>query len=102
MSSQDPGAGIQYHFRLYIAGEHLKSRSAYASLKSICEDYLHGRYTLEVVDLLKDPEREAEDQIIAIPTLVRVRPQPVRRLIGDLSDRKRVIVYLELQVEEAL
>ncbi|HYE30311.1 MAG TPA: circadian clock KaiB family protein [Methylomirabilota bacterium] len=96
MEAKSPGDGVAYHFRLYIFADHPKCRTAYASLKSICEDYLHGRYNLEVIDLHRCPEKAADDQIIAIPTLVRVKPGPVRRLIGDLADQEKVIASLEL------
>ncbi len=82
--------------RLYIAGQTPKSVSALANLNRLCQQQLAGRYKLEVVDLLQHPERSKADQIVAIPTLVRQLPPPLKRIIGDLSDRERVIVGLEL------
>lgn len=82
--------------RLYIAGQTPKSVMALANLKKLCEEQLPGRYQLEVVDLMEHPERAKADQIVAIPTLVRKLPPPLKRMIGDLSDKDRVIVGLEL------
>jgi circadian clock protein KaiB len=82
--------------RLYIAGRTPKSVTALANLKKLCEEQLPGRYDLEVVDLMEHPERAKADQIVAIPTLVRKLPEPLKRMIGDLSNKDRVIVGLEL------
>jgi circadian clock protein KaiB len=84
--------------RLYVAGQTPKSIAAFSNLKTICEQYLAGQYRIEVIDLLKNPTLAAVDQILAIPTLVRRRPPPVKRLIGDLSNTGRVLVGLELQL----
>jgi circadian clock protein KaiB len=83
--------------RLYVAGQTLKSVAAFDSLKRICEERLEGRYTIEVVDLLENPRWAKDDQILAIPTVVRRLPPPVRRVIGDLSDTERVLVGLDLR-----
>ena len=80
---------------LFVAGpEHAKSRAAYANIKRICEEHLTGEYTLQVVDITESPDAAAAEQIIAVPTLVRRSPQPIRRIIGDLGDTKRVLVSL--------
>ena len=83
--------------RLYIAGQSLKSMTAISNLKKICEEYLNGRYEIEVIDLLEYPELAGEHQILAIPTLLRVSPSPVRKLIGDLSNTERVLIGLNLE-----
>jgi circadian clock protein KaiB len=82
--------------RLYVAGQTPKSLQALANLKKICELHLRGRYSIEVVDLIEDPKLARTDQILAIPTLVRRLPPPLRRIIGDLSDTERVLVGLDL------
>ncbi len=84
------------HLRLYVAGQSPKSLKALANLKRLCEDHLQLRYEIEVIDLADDPRLAMEDEIIAIPTLVRKLPEPTRKIIGDLSDSERVIVGLEL------
>jgi len=86
-----------WQLRLYVAGQTPKSLTAFANLKRICEEYLRGEYGIEVIDLLKEPELARGDQILAIPTLVRKLPQPVRKIIGDLSDTERVLVGLDLR-----
>jgi circadian clock protein KaiB len=86
-----------YVLRLYIAGQTPKSVAALANLKEICEEHLAGRYTLQVVDLLENPKLARGDQILAIPTLVRKLPLPMRRIIGDLSNTERVLVGLDLR-----
>jgi circadian clock protein KaiB len=89
--------GEFYMLRLYIAGHTPNSIAAIANLKSICEDKLRGKYRIEVVDLLKKPQLAKGDQIIAIPTLVRRLPPPVKKIIGNLSKTDSVIVGLDLQ-----
>ena len=86
--------------RLYVAGQTPKSMTAFANLKNICEEHLAGRYKIEVVDLLKNPKLARGDQILAIPTLVRKLPEPVRKIIGDLSDTERVLIGLDLRPRE--
>jgi circadian clock protein KaiB len=82
--------------RLYVAGKTPKSLTAFANLKKICEEQLMGKYSIEVIDLLINPQLSAEYQILALPTLVRKLPVPVRKIIGDLSDTERVLVGLDL------
>ncbi|HWQ19943.1 MAG TPA: circadian clock protein KaiB [Methanotrichaceae archaeon] len=86
-----------YILRLYVAGQTKKSLAAFANLKKICEEHLKGRYRIEVVDLLENPTLAKGDQILAIPTLVRRLPPPVRKIIGDLSNTDRVLVGLDLR-----
>ena len=83
--------------RLYVAGQTPKSLTAFANLKKICEEHLAGRYKLEVIDLLENPQLAEGDQILAIPTLVRRLPEPVHKIIGDLSNTERVLVGLDLR-----
>jgi len=83
--------------RLYVAGQTPKSQAAISNLKKICSDYLEDRYTIEVVDLLKNPALARDHQILAIPTLVRSLPVPIRKIIGDLSDTERVVVGLDVR-----
>ncbi len=87
----------RWNLRLYVAGQTPKSLTAFANLKRICEEYLEGYYVIEVIDLLKDPRLAHDDQILALPTLVRRRPEPVRKIIGDLSDAERVLEGLDLK-----
>ncbi len=86
-----------WELRLYVAGQTPKSLAAFANLKKICEEHLAGKYTIEVIDLLKNPTLAKGDQILAIPTLVRKLPEPVRKIIGDLSNTERVLVGLNLR-----
>ena len=86
-----------WQLRLYVAGQTPKSLTAFSNLKKICEDHLDGRYSIEVIDLVKQPQLSQGDQILASPTLVRKLPQPVRKIIGDLSDTERVLVGLDLR-----
>jgi circadian clock protein KaiB len=83
--------------RLYVAGQTPKSLAALANLKKICDEYLTGRYKLHVIDLMKTPQLAQGDQILAIPTLVRKLPVPIRKIIGDLSDLEKVLVGLNLR-----
>lgn len=85
-----------WELRLYVAGQTAKSLQAFANLKRICEEHLGGRYQIEVIDLMKNPELAKGDQIFALPTLVRKLPEPVRKIIGDLSNNERVLVGLDL------
>jgi circadian clock protein KaiB len=82
--------------RLYVAGQTPKALTAFTNLKKICEEQLEGKYSIEVIDLLINPQLGAEDQILALPTLVRKLPVPVRKIIGDLSNTERVLVGLDL------
>jgi circadian clock protein KaiB len=87
---------LDYVLRLYVAGETPKSVAALANLKKICEENLEGRYKIEVIDLLINPTLAGNDQILAVPTLVRELPAPVRKVIGDLSNLERVLIGLDL------
>jgi len=86
----------KWKLRLYVAGQTPKALTALTNLKKICEEQLKGKYSIEVIDLLINPKLGNEDQILALPTLVRKLPVPVRKIIGDLSDRERVLVGLDL------
>ncbi len=86
-----------WQLRLYVAGQTPRSVTAFSNLKKICENHLKGRYDIEVIDLLERPRLSQGDQILAIPTLVRKLPQPVRKIIGDLSDTGRVLIGLDLR-----
>jgi circadian clock protein KaiB len=96
MEESAPSDG-HYNLRLYVAGQTAKSITALANLKKICEQHLVGRYNIEVIDLLKHPQLAAGDQILAVPTLVRRLPEPLKRIIGNLSDMDRVLVGLDLR-----
>ena len=86
-----------WDLRLYVAGQTPKSMAAFANLKRICDGHMAGKYHIEIVDLLKDPALARGDQILAIPTLVRRLPQPIRKIIGDLSNTERVLVGLDVR-----
>ena len=86
-----------WELRLYVAGQTAKSIAAFSNLKRICEEHVPGRYHIEIIDLLKDPTLARGDQILAIPTLVRKLPEPMRKIIGDLSNTERVLVGLDLR-----
>lgn len=87
----------RWDLRLYTAGQSPKSLAALSNLKRICDEHLAGRYSIEVVDLMKNPRLAKDDEIIAIPTLVRKLPEPLRKIIGDLSDEERALVGLQLR-----
>jgi circadian clock protein KaiB len=87
----------QWILRLYVAGQTAKSITAFTNLKRICEEHLAGQYRIEIIDLIKNPQLAAGDQIVAIPTLVRQLPEPMRKIIGDLSNTERVLVGLDLR-----
>jgi circadian clock protein KaiB len=91
-----PGPEV-WDLRLYVAGQTARSLQAFANLKRICEEHMAGQYRIEVIDLLENPQLAAGDQIFAIPTLVRKLPEPVRKIIGDLSNTERVLVGLDLR-----
>jgi len=86
-----------YDLRLYVAGKSAKSQSAFDNLKLLCEEHLAGRYRIEVIDLLINPQLAQGDQILALPTLVRKLPEPIKRIIGDLSNTERTLVGLDLR-----
>jgi len=87
----------QWNLRLYVAGQTPRAIAALDNLKRICEEHLAGKYTIEVIDLLQNPQLARGDQILAVPTLVRKLPEPVRKIIGDLSNEERVLVGLDLR-----
>ena len=89
----------RWELRLYVAGQTPKSLAAFANLKTICETHLRGNYRIEVIDLLVNPELARADQIVAIPTLIRRLPPPLKRLIGDLSNQERTLVGMEIAPE---
>jgi len=93
----EPVSGEVYQLRLYVAGQTPRSVAAFANLKKLCEQFLPGRYNIEVVDLVKHPQLAAGDQILAIPTLVRKLPQPLRKIVGDLRDTERALVGLQFR-----
>jgi circadian clock protein KaiB len=82
--------------RLYVAGQTPKAITAFTNLKKICEEQLNGKYSIEVIDLMQEPQLAAEFQIVALPTLIRKLPVPVRKIIGDLSDTEKVLIGLDL------
>jgi circadian clock protein KaiB len=86
-----------WELRLYVAGQTPKSIAAFDNLKRLCEEHLAGRYRIEVIDLLLNPRLARDEQIVAIPTLVRKLPDPIRRIVGDLSDTERALVGLQLR-----
>ena len=86
-----------WNLRLYVAGQTPRSLTAFKNLKEICEEYLKGKYHIEVIDLMENPTLARGDQILAIPTLVRKLPEPIRKIIGDLSNTERVLVGLDIQ-----
>src|SRR3954469_25492421 len=97
--AEDPGREGQelWELRLYVAGQTTRSVTAFANLKKICEEHLTGKYTIEVIDLLEHPQLARGDQIVAIPTLVRKLPEPIRKIVGDLSNTEKTLVGLNLR-----
>jgi circadian clock protein KaiB len=96
--SASSSAEQTYSLRLYVAGQTPKSVLAFKNLKEICEQHLPGRYDIEIIDLLENPQLARGDQILAVPTLVRRLPEPIKKIIGDLSNTERVLVGLDLRV----
>jgi circadian clock protein KaiB len=97
-SSGAPAASVEtWELRLYVTGRSPKCVRAIANLERACEEHLDGRYHIEVVDLLENPRLAADDQILAVPTLVRKLPPPIRKIVGDLSDTERLLVGLQLR-----
>lgn len=90
-----------WKLRLYIAGETSRSVAAFANLRTICDEHLAGKYRIEVIDLMKNPHLAEGDQILAVPTLVRRLPPPLKKIIGDMSNAERVLVGLDLRPREA-
>ena len=96
--SVKPRAPVEvWELRLYVAGQTPKSMAAFINLKKICEEHLPGKYHIEIIDLLRNPQLAKGDQILAIPTLVRKLPTPLRKIIGDLSNTERVLVGLDFR-----
>lgn len=96
--SRQPGGPVDFwELRLYVAGKTARAVAAFANLKKICEEHMKGKYRIEIIDLLKNPQLAKGDQILAVPTLVRKLPEPVRKIIGDLSNTQRVLVGLDLR-----
>lgn len=93
---EDSGHPERWNLRLYVAGQTPKSLAAFSNLKKLCEEHLPGRYKIEVIDLVKQPQLAQGDQIIALPTLVRKLPEPIKRIVGDLSHTERVIVGMDI------
>ncbi|HEY1542475.1 MAG TPA: circadian clock KaiB family protein [Xanthobacteraceae bacterium] len=93
---QTQAAEQGYNLRLYVAGQTPKSMAAITNLRKLCEEYLAGRYSIDIVDLMRDPELAQTHQIVAVPTLVRELPEPIRRIIGDLSNTQRVLLGLDI------
>jgi circadian clock protein KaiB len=93
----EPADAAEWELRLYVAGQTPKSIAAFINLKKLCEDHLQGRYRIEVIDLLEHPQLAAGDQIVAIPTLVRKLPRPLRKIVGDLRNTERTLVGLHLR-----
>jgi circadian clock protein KaiB len=87
----------EWELRLYVAGQTPRAVAAFANLKKICEEHMKNRYRIEIIDLLKNPQLAKGDQILAVPTLVRKLPAPVRKIIGDLSNTERVLVGLDVR-----
>jgi circadian clock protein KaiB len=90
-------SSVEYDLRLYVAGQTPRSVQAFANLRRICEEHLAGRYRIEIIDLLERPQLAKGDQILAIPTLVRTLPEPIRKIIGDLSNEDRVLMGLDVR-----
>ncbi len=98
VTERDDAEGMeQWNLRLYVAGQSPKSLRAFANLKRLCEEHLQSHYQIEIIDLIANPQLAAGDEIVAIPTLVRHLPAPMRKIIGDLSDEDRVLVGLQLR-----
>jgi circadian clock protein KaiB len=103
--SDKPGGGqrattvppAEYQLRLYLAGHSAGSLKALSNLKKVCDEYLNGRYSVEVIDLLENPQLAKGDQILAVPTLVRKLPTPIKKIIGDLSNTEQVLVGLDIK-----
>jgi circadian clock protein KaiB len=96
-SARKTGVGRKIELRLYVAGETPRSLTALSNLKQLCEERVPGKYRIQVIDLLKQPQLASGDQILAVPTLVRRLPQPIRKIIGDLSNRDRLLIGLDMQ-----
>lgn len=100
-NANQPKAAPVWRLRLYIAGATPRSFAAFRNLRQICEDHLTGPYDIEVIDLVKNPQIARDEQIVALPAVVRKRPLPVRKIIGDLSDTGRVLAGLGLPIQDS-
>lgn len=100
-AADEGGAPVVYDLRLYVAGQTPKSLRAIDNLRKVCEEHLAGRFRVELIDLLENPTLARGDEILAVPTLVRKLPEPIRKIIGDLSDTDKVLVGLQLRPESA-
>jgi circadian clock protein KaiB len=94
--SREPEAVNRFHFQLYITGNTPRSTQAVANLRALCEQHLTGRYELEIIDLYQQPGRAAAGQIIASPTLIKILPKPLMRMVGNLADREQLLIKLDL------
>ncbi len=97
MTAETGARGAEWQLRLYVAGQTPKSKTALSNLRRLCETHMPGQYEIEVIDLLVTPQLAAGDQILAVPTLVRKFPEPIKKIIGNLSNEERVLVGLDLQ-----
>jgi circadian clock protein KaiB len=95
LTASPPGPG-RFHFQLYVTGNTLRSTQAVANLRALCDEHLDGRYELEIIDLYQQPGRAAAGQVIASPTLVKVLPAPIMRMVGNLADREQLLIKLDL------
>ncbi|MHC1792089.1 circadian clock KaiB family protein [Solidesulfovibrio sp.] len=98
---QAEDAGKFWRLRLYVAGQTPKSLEAFANLKKVCEDHLMGRFEIEVIDLVENPKLASEDQIVAVPTLLRKLPEPIKKIIGTLADTEKVLMGLNIVAKTA-
>lgn len=96
MTSPNETGGERYVLRLFVTGQTVRSQHAIANMRKICKDHLDGRYDLEVIDVYQEPEKTKDFQIVATPTLVKVLPEPLRKIIGDLSDQEKVLAGLNI------
>lgn len=96
-SKKPASSSPEWELRLYVAGQTERSIKAFENLKNICEEHVRGKYSIEVIDLLKNPQLARGDQIVALPTLVRKLPEPIRKIIGDLSNIEKVLIGLDLR-----
>jgi circadian clock protein KaiB len=92
-----PSAGEAYQLRLYVAGQTAKALQTFRNLKHVCEEHLQGRYEVQMIDLLQNPQLADGEKIVAVPTLVQQLPEPIKQMIGDLSETERVLVGLDLR-----
>lgn len=96
LSNLDNNNKEVWQLRLYVAGQTPKSLTAFMNLKKICEEHLHGQYEIEIIDLIQHPQLAIDDSIVALPTLIRKLPEPIKKIIGDLSNTEKVLVGLQI------